>query len=76
MTKYRQRLRELITVGKEVGYAGHPEFECMQQSILRVVQAQVGGTETWLEKIRHDLYTAAVAARCIRLWTTGRLGQR
>jgi hypothetical protein len=67
MTKHGQRLRELLTAGKEAGYAGHPEFRQNQRTILGEVQAQAGGAESWLEKVRHDLYATAVAAAS-RTW--------
>jgi hypothetical protein len=74
MTKYGQRLHELLTTGKEAGFVGHPESEQMQQTILKEVQAQVNRVESWLEKVRSDLYAATITIRRTRAVDTRRTG--
>jgi hypothetical protein len=46
----------------------------MQQTVHGDVKAQLGSTETWLEKVRHDQYAAAVTARRTRAVDTRRVG--
>ncbi len=48
------------------GFDGHPESDEAQRVVLREIQAQVTGAETWLERVRNDLYTATVAVQWTR----------
>jgi hypothetical protein len=61
-----QQVRELLESGRRDGFSGHPEFEEAQRVVLGEIRAQVTGAETWLEKVRGDLYTAAVATQQTR----------
>jgi hypothetical protein len=66
LTKRGQQVREHLESGRRDGFDGHPEFKQAQRAVLGEIQAQVTGAETWLEKVRNDLYTAAVAVRRTR----------
>jgi hypothetical protein len=67
-----QGIRELLNAGRRDGFAGHPEFEEAQRAVLGEITAQVTGAETWLEKIRNDLYMAAVTTQRTRAVDTRR----
>jgi hypothetical protein len=66
MAQHGQWMRKLLAASKRDGFAGHPDFEEVQRAVLGEVQAQVMGAESWLEKVRADLYAAAVAIRRTR----------
>jgi hypothetical protein len=72
LTKRGQQVRDHLEAGRRDGFDGHPEFEQVQRAVLGEVQAQVTGAETWLEKVRNDLYTAAVATQRTRAVDTRR----
>jgi hypothetical protein len=74
MAKHGQRLRGLLAAGRENVFAGHPEFKEVQRAVLGEVEAQVIGAESWLEKVRADLYAAAVVTRRTRAVDTRRAG--
>jgi hypothetical protein len=66
MARHGKRLQELLAASKKDGFAGHLEFEEAQRAVLEEVQAQVTGAESWLEKVRADLYEATVTTRRAR----------
>jgi hypothetical protein len=66
LTKRGQQVREHLEAGRRDGFDGHPEFEQAQLAVLGEIQAQVTGVETWLEEVRNNLYTAAVAVQQTR----------
>ncbi len=70
LTKRGQQVRDHLEAGRRDGFEGHPEFKQAQRAVLGEVQAQVTGAETWLEKVRSDLYTAAVAVQQTRVVDT------
>jgi hypothetical protein len=74
IAKHGQWLQELLATSREGGFTEHPEFKQAQRSVLGEVQAQVNGAESWLEKVRADLYAAAVASRRTRAVDTRRAG--
>jgi hypothetical protein len=72
LAKRGQQVRDHLESGRRDGFDGHPEFEQAQRAVLGEIQAQVTGAETWLEKVRNDLYTAAVAVQRTRAVDTCR----
>ncbi len=70
-----QRIRELLDTGRRDGFVGHPEFKEAQRAVLGEITAQVTGAETWLEKVRNNLYTAVAPPRGQGQWTPGGIGQ-
>ncbi len=66
LSQRSQQVKELLEAGKKNGFGGHPEFEKTQRAVLGEITAQVTGAETWLEKVRNDLYTAAVTTKRTR----------
>ncbi len=72
LARRSQQIQELLETGRRDGFAGHPEFEEAQWAVLGEIQAQVTGAETWLEKVRNDLYVAAVATQRTRAVDTRR----
>jgi hypothetical protein len=61
--KRGQQVRELLETGQKDWFGGHPDFEQTQRAVLGEITAQVTGAETWLEKVRNNLYAAAVTTQ-------------
>jgi hypothetical protein len=70
LSKRGQQVKELLEAGKKDGFGGHPEFNQAQQSVLGEITAQVTGSEVWLEKVRSNLYAAAVTTQRTRVVDT------
>ncbi len=66
LSRRGQQVKELLEAGKKDGFGGHPEFKQAQRSVLGEITAQVTGAEVWLEKVRNDLYMAAVTTQRTR----------
>jgi hypothetical protein len=61
-----QKVKELLEASKKDGFGGHLEFVQTQRAVLGEITAQVTGAETWLEKVRNELCTAAVTTQQTR----------